>query len=60
MESPCINICVLDQDRGLCRGCYRSLDEIARWGMFSAAERTRIMETLEARRVAQDSARQAT
>lgn len=60
MESPCINICVLDQDRGLCRGCYRSLDEIARWGMFSAAERTRIMETLEARRVAQDSARQVT
>lgn len=60
MESPCINICVLDPDRGLCRGCYRSLDEIARWGMFSAAERTRIMETLEARRVAQDSARQAT
>ena len=60
MESPCINICVLDQDRGLCRGCYRSLDEIARWGMFSAAERTRIMETLEARRVAQDSARQTT
>ena len=60
MESPCINICVLDPDRGLCRGCYRSLDEIARWGMFSAAERTRIMETLEARRVAQDSARQTT
>ena len=60
MESPCINICVLDPDRGLCRGCYRSLDEIARWGMFSAAERTRIMETLEARRVAQDSARQVT
>lgn len=60
MESPCINICVLDQESGLCRGCYRSLDEIARWGMFSAAERTRIMETLEARRVAQDSARQTT
>jgi hypothetical protein len=50
MESPCINICILDEQRGLCRGCYRTLDEIGNWGMLSAAERQRVMASLAARR----------
>ena len=29
VESPCINICKMEA--GLCIGCQRSLDEIARW-----------------------------
>jgi predicted Fe-S protein YdhL (DUF1289 family) len=27
--SPCINICKMEV--GLCAGCFRTLDEIARW-----------------------------
>lgn len=50
MESPCINICILDEDHGLCRGCLRTLDEIGDWGRYSAAERTRIMASLATRR----------
>ncbi len=50
MESPCINICILDEERGLCRGCLRSLDEIGNWGFYSEAERKRIMAELEMRR----------
>ena len=50
MESPCINICVLDEERGLCRGCLRTLDEIGEWGRYSAAERARILACLQARR----------
>jgi predicted Fe-S protein YdhL (DUF1289 family) len=34
---------------GLCAGCGRSLDEIARWIDFDAAERARIMAQLPAR-----------
>lgn len=37
-ESPCINVCVIDVD-GTCRGCYRTLDEVARWSRMSDAER---------------------
>ncbi|NNM61788.1 MAG: DUF1289 domain-containing protein, partial [Steroidobacteraceae bacterium] len=28
--SPCISICALDE-HGYCRGCYRTLKEIANW-----------------------------
>ena len=40
--TPCIGICRLDE-RGLCLGCRRTLDEIARWGTMSDAERLRCM-----------------
>jgi hypothetical protein len=50
MKSPCIKICQMDPARGVCIGCCRSLDEIARWGGMSEEERTAIMEQLQARR----------
>ena len=50
METPCVNICVIDQVTRLCAGCFRSLDEIARWRSYSDAERARIMAQLPARR----------
>lgn len=43
--SPCIGICQLD-DGGLCVGCLRSGDEIARWLGMSATEREHLMETV--------------
>jgi hypothetical protein len=54
METPCINVCVLEAATGLCAGCGRSLDEIARWSTMSADERRRIMARLaELRRAAE-------
>jgi predicted Fe-S protein YdhL (DUF1289 family) len=49
IESPCRQICVVHPARRLCIGCGRSLDEIARWIDFDAAERARIMAQLPAR-----------
>jgi len=47
--SPCIGLCELGPD-GLCRGCLRTGNEIARWITMSDAERRFIMEhTLVAR-----------
>lgn len=46
MESPCVRICVIDNDTGRCTGCQRSLDEIARWSSMSGLERRRIMAEL--------------
>ncbi len=39
----------MDPDRGLCLGCRRTLDEIARWAQMSDAERERILAELPAR-----------
>jgi len=47
--SPCVNICVLD-GAGLCAGCLRTGDEIARWGSMSAAQQWRLLATLSERR----------
>lgn len=49
ISTPCINICRIAADTGLCVGCHRTLDEIARWPHFSEAERQQIMTVLPAR-----------
>ena len=35
VPSPCINVCEMDQQSGLCRGCLRTIDEIVAWGSAS-------------------------
>ena len=40
----------MDPQRGLCRGCYRTLDEIARWAGMTDAERDHILLLLEGRK----------
>jgi uncharacterized protein len=49
MQTPCVKICTLDARSGLCLGCGRTLDQIARWGSMSEAERARIMAELAQR-----------
>ena len=48
--SPCVGVCELDSANGLCRGCLRTLQEIARWGGLSAGERRMIKASLAGRR----------
>ncbi len=50
-SSPCINVCALDQD-DVCRGCHRTLAEIAGWGAMSAVEQWAVIERAERRRLA--------
>lgn len=40
--TPCIGICTLDA-QGLCEGCRRTGEEIARWMYMSEIERARLM-----------------
>ncbi len=49
IQTPCIKVCVIDPATRLCKGCGRSLDEIARWGSMSDGERARIMTALPER-----------
>jgi predicted Fe-S protein YdhL (DUF1289 family) len=32
VPSPCINVCRMNPDTGLCEGCARTIAEIAMWG----------------------------
>jgi predicted Fe-S protein YdhL (DUF1289 family) len=49
LQTPCVNICLLDEETGLCVGCGRTINEIAGWAAMSDAERSRIMRELPAR-----------
>ena len=40
----------MDPQRGVCIGCCRTLDEIARWGGMDVREQESIMAELQARR----------
>jgi hypothetical protein len=50
IKTPCIKVCVVDGESGLCMGCYRQLNEVAGWARLSDEERQRIMAELPARR----------
>ncbi len=50
IATPCVKICIVDGESGLCLGCHRTLAEVAGWARMSNAERAAIMSELGARR----------
>ncbi|CAN7431667.1 DUF1289 domain-containing protein [Phenylobacterium sp. LjRoot219] len=50
IRTPCVQVCAIDDDSGLCLGCFRALPEIAGWAKLGDAARTAIMDELPARR----------
>ena len=50
IATPCVQVCIVDGQSGLCLGCYRTLPEIAGWSRLGEAERTHIMAGLADRR----------
>jgi predicted Fe-S protein YdhL (DUF1289 family) len=50
IKTPCIKVCVVDGESGLCLGCYRRLNEVATWTRLTEAEREAILAELPDRR----------
>jgi predicted Fe-S protein YdhL (DUF1289 family) len=50
--SPCTGVCVLDENAGWCRGCRRTLDEIAAWRDMTQDEQRAVLQKLPARAIA--------
>jgi len=55
LESPCIGVCTIASDTatagaGLCRGCFRTIDEIARWRAMTKPERAAVLAACARRR----------
>ncbi|MFO1227206.1 DUF1289 domain-containing protein [Roseateles sp.] len=48
--SPCTRVCRMDERLGWCRGCARSLEEIARWRDADDADKQHILKGLPPRR----------
>lgn len=54
IHSPCVSLCKINQDTGLCEGCLRNLDEIVIWGTASDSTKIEIWRKIIARKSAQD------
>jgi len=48
VESPCISVCELDENN-ICKGCFRSLEEIGQWPLASDSQRNEILQLSKAR-----------
>ncbi len=52
VPSPCISVCRIEPASGWCEGCYRTIDEIARWGLLDDDEKLGVWAELKRRRAA--------
>ena len=50
IESPCIDVCQMSEDKTVCTGCHRSLSEIANWCNLADVEKIRVIAAARARR----------
>ncbi len=50
IESPCVKVCVLHPEAGICLGCYRTRAEIAGWSRLTREARRAVMEDLPDRK----------
>lgn len=46
METPCVQICVIDDISGFCIGCGRTRAEVAGWVQMTSGERRETMAVL--------------
>jgi uncharacterized protein len=44
IASPCISVCAVDRELGICIGCLRTLKEIGAWRVMSLAEKKAVVE----------------
>ena len=56
VNSPCINVCVINAETGHCFGCYRTVGEIAGWPELSPRDKAALLEDLRDRRAQEDPA----
>ena len=49
VASPCMAICRMDPQSGLCIGCARTIQEIAGWSYLTDAQKQAVLARLEAR-----------
>jgi len=50
IDSPCIQICIIDRHNKLCLGCFRSINEIKHWSTMTPDERHKVKTELPGRR----------
>lgn len=52
LDSPCIGVCTICRRGGIsvCGGCWRTMDEIARWRAMTRPERAAVLAACDRRK----------
>ncbi len=49
VPSPCISVCAMVAETGLCAGCHRRIDEIAAWSRMDDAAKRQVWQHIAQR-----------
>jgi uncharacterized protein len=49
VPSPCISLCKMNPQTGLCEGCFRTIDEIATWSTASEERKRQVWVEIKRR-----------
>jgi uncharacterized protein len=52
VESPCINVCQMNEATGFCHGCYRTIEEIQDWWDLNFEQKSDVIKLTWARQEA--------
>ena len=50
VKSPCNELCLIDEDTGLCIGCLRTSEEIADWGSYTDEQKLNVLNEIKKRK----------
>ena len=47
VPSPCVSVCVMDPQKQVCDGCFRTLDEIASWSRLPDQAKRQVWQRIQ-------------
>ena len=50
--SPCKQICILDENKELCKTCFRTISEISNWSNYNKNQKLEVLEKIDTRKMA--------
>ena len=50
IESPCIGVCEYDDTEEFCMGCYRSVEDLQKWWIYTKEEKEEALKKIAIRR----------
>jgi len=51
VKSPCNELCLIDEETGLCTGCLRTCDEIALWATYTNEQKKNVLSKIKDRKI---------
>ncbi len=51
VASPCNNHCIMNAANNYCDGCFRTIEEIIHWSVYSDEEKKQVLQKVERRKM---------